>query len=64
MPETRLYEVNDTKAATTRLIEATNPAQAMRHIAASRFTVEVPNTLRVAELMQAGVKVEKAGEPK
>lgn len=56
--ETRLYAVTDGER--TRLIEATNGAQAVKHCA-KRFKCSVPSTKEVAALMFKGVTVELAG---
>lgn len=52
-------EPNERKPA-TRLIDAPNPAQALKHVA-SDFTVEIASSRQVAELVRAGVEVEVAG---
>lgn len=60
--ETRIYEVTDatTTDAAPRLVEATNQAQAVKHCA-KRYAASVASAKRVAELVGAGTKVEKAG---
>ena len=45
-----------------RLINASSQAQALRHAAKGTFTVKTANTADVVRLMQAGIKVEEAGE--
>lgn len=45
-----------------RLVEATNKASAIRHIANETITAEVAEIADAMRLAQAGVKVEKAGE--
>lgn len=61
--QTRIYEVvdNEDDNYESRLIEAPNSAQALRHVA-KRFTVSVASAKRVAELMNDEVKVEVAGQ--
>lgn len=44
------------------LVEATNPAQALRHIAERQYAVSVPSALEVISLMRSGVVIETAGE--
>ena len=55
---TRIYRVDD--AGTIRLIEAANPAQAIRHCASQRYHVSVANARDVAYLMGKGTQVERA----
>jgi hypothetical protein len=61
MTTQRIYAVtgviND--SATTRLVRAPNAAQALRHVAADTFDVEVPSQDRLFALASAGVKVEE-----
>lgn len=47
----------------TRLVRATNAAQAMRHVAADTLHVAVASQDDLVELIEAGVKVENSGEP-
>ena len=56
----RLYIVTEPNHA-PRLIEAANPAQAIRHCA-KKFAVRVAKASDVALLMSEGAKVEKTGE--
>ena len=53
-----LYVVTDTQTASTRLIEAPNPAQAVRHVTDQRFAAKAASATLVARLMSAGVKLE------
>jgi hypothetical protein len=53
-----LYVVTDTQASTTRLIEAHNPAQAVRHVTDERFAAKAASAALVAKLMGAGIKLE------
>lgn len=53
----------DRDGAAARLVEADNPAQALKHVSADVFKVsEALSTGDVADLMDKGVKREKAGE--
>lgn len=56
---TRIYRVAD--GDTVRLIEAANPAQAIRHCATQRYHIAPARAHDVAYLMGRGVKVETAG---
>jgi hypothetical protein len=63
--ETRIYKVTEHPKqdnVTCRLIEAASSSKALRYVVNPRFTVTVPTTKEVAELMSKGAKVEKAGE--
>jgi hypothetical protein len=47
-----------------RVVDADNPAAALKHAAQSRFTVSPPlKQAELVSLMTGGTKVEKAGEP-
>lgn len=61
MTATRTYLVKP-QDGQPRLVEATNPAQALRHVAKDAFTVKVAGGLDVAKAMEAGAKLEQAGE--
>ena len=56
--EQRVYKV--TTGGQTYLVQATNQAQALRHIAGKMFTIEVAKTMEVVQLMTNGAKVEVA----
>jgi len=58
---TRLYIVTGSGAPAPRLVEATSPAQALRHVARDVFRVAIAGSLDVARLMREGVDVEQAG---
>lgn len=59
-----IYVVTDTVNTATRLIEAPNPAQALRHVTSQQFAVKAATAALVAKLMGAGIKVESlAAEP-
>jgi len=53
-----LYVVTDTQTANTRLIDAPNPAQAVRHVTSERFAAKAASAALVAKLMGAGIKLE------
>lgn len=53
----------DTGRTFTRLVRAPNAAQALRHVAADTLNVAVASQDDLVELIEAGVKVESAGEP-
>ena len=53
-----IYVVTDTVNSATRLIEAPNPAQALRHVTHQQFACKVATAALVAKLMGAGIKVE------
>lgn len=56
----RIYVVTDKTANTKHLVQATNQAQAVRHIAAARLDCMVANSMEVVSLMQSGATVEDA----
>ena len=58
--ETRLYTVTEVATGKRRLIEASHPAQALRHCAANAYQVEIAAPKDVAELMTHGIEVEVA----
>ncbi len=59
-----IYVVTDTVNTATRLIEAPNPAQALRHVTCQQFAVKAATAALVAKLMGTGVKLESiAAEP-
>lgn len=58
---TRTYSVTPTEGP-SRLVEATNQAQALRHVAKDTFTVKIAGGMEVARLMSSGVKLEQAAE--
>lgn len=61
MSAARIYAVEeDNVGGVTRLVKATNQAQALRHVARDRFDVRVASALEVADLMASGVKVQDA----
>lgn len=55
----RIYMVASNNAR--RLVMASSPAQALRHVAQAQYEVKPANALEVAELMGAGSRVERAG---
>lgn len=55
----RPYIVTD-KTGASRLVQALNQAQALRHVARDTYTVRSASALDVISLMQAGVQPETA----
>lgn len=60
MSTTRPYIVID-NTGNTRLVQATNQAQALRHVAMDLLSVHAASATEVIELMQSGVTPEAAG---
>lgn len=62
---TRIYKVTDTQAGenapATVLVRATSQAQAVAHVARSRYTVAAARPDDVAEVMGRGGEVHNAG---
>ena len=60
-----LYAVTSTTNKTTRLVEAPNPSQALRHVTTEQFAVKAASAALVAKLMGAGIALEsvKSEEP-
>lgn len=58
MTASRIYRVAD--GDNIRLIEATNPAQAILHCASQRYSIKPASATDVAYLMGRGTKVETA----
>lgn len=54
----RIYTVKNKADGTSRLVMATNPSQALRHVAHAQYDVKAATATQVAELMSAGAKVE------
>lgn len=58
-----LYEIKETGVDNVRLIKADNPAQALRHVAASKFqTRAITDPAEAAEIAAGGVAIETAGQ--
>lgn len=55
---TRIYTVAPAAGGPRRLVRATHPANALRHVAADSFTVQVTGQEELVELLGAGVPVE------
>lgn len=53
-----LYSVTDMTHSSTRLVDAANPAQALRHVTNAQFAVKAASAALVAKLMGAGIKLE------
>jgi hypothetical protein len=62
MTAQRIYIVRDKANGIPRLVQATSQAQAMRHVAEDRLSVEVASAMDVARYMGSGIKFEHAGE--
>jgi len=63
MTNTRIYRIvvnNGDTAQSEHLVEASSPAQALRHVTKSMATCEVATTKEVAAMVSAGTKVESA----
>lgn len=54
----RIYAVSNKADGSTRLVKATNPSQALRHVANAQFDVKAATATQVADLMVAGAKLE------
>ena len=59
MTTQRIYIVT-AKSGAKRLVQATNPAQALRHVASNEFGVQAAKAVEVAQLMSAGVVLEQS----
>lgn len=57
---TRIYLVTP-KSGPVRLVEAVHPANALRHVAAQEYSVEVASQQDLVDLISAGKKVERVG---
>lgn len=55
---TRIYAVLPLGAKHPRLVRASHPATALRHVAESMFSVDVASQDDIVSAMQAGAKVE------
>lgn len=51
MAETRIYLIDDSQTGNQRLVDATNPAQAIRHVSLSRFIAKPASPKDVARLL-------------
>jgi hypothetical protein len=60
MPASRVYVVKDGKNH-ARLVEATHPSNALRHVAEDVFEVAIPTQSELIALTKAGVEVEQIG---
>lgn len=58
---TRIYLVTDVETNKNRLIRAGNQAQAIRHVAQTRFDIEVAGQDDLVSLLTSGIPVEMAG---
>lgn len=57
---TRIYLITDTETDEHRLARAANQAQAIRHVAQSRFDIEVAGQFDLVSLLAVGKVVEDA----
>lgn len=55
----RIYMVSD--GAKTMMVQAATQAQALRHVARTKYQVRVAKPIDVAHAMQMGVQLEVAG---
>jgi hypothetical protein len=53
-----LYVITDTANAKTRLVDAQNPARALRHVTSTQFGIKAASAALVAKLMGAGIQLE------
>lgn len=58
---TRIYVVHSVAVGGPRLVWASHPAHALRHVADSLFTVKVATQEELVALIGKGVKVESVG---
>ena len=56
----RIYKITDTEDNSIHLVKASNPAQAIRHIAKTRFKFCIPSGIEIAERITAGGAVSDA----
>ena len=56
--EQRIYTVSND--AVTHLVQASSPAQALRHVAGKTYAVNVAKGIDVAQLMSKGIQLEMA----
>lgn len=55
--QSRIYAVAD-KAGKVRLVEASHPSHALRHVASDTFTVKVPTQRELVDLMKKQTTIE------
>jgi len=53
-----LYAITDHVNKVTRLVDAPNPARALRHVTGSQFGILSASPALVAKLMGTGIKLE------
>lgn len=60
----RLYRVDTWKSADqkSRLVRGSSASQVLKHVTEGMYTIEAAGADDVAELMAAGIKVEKVSE--
>ena len=59
-----LYVVTSILDQATRLVEAPNPSQALRHVTTEQFAVKAASAALVAKLMGAGIALESVKNEK
>jgi hypothetical protein len=57
----RIYAVHVTNVGICRLVEANSKAAALRHVASSLISVEVPSQHDLIAAIKGGIEVEQAG---
>lgn len=62
MKELTIYEILHKPTGKVRLVRAANAARARSHVTVDTHAVSVPTPNRLVALVEAGVKVENAGE--
>lgn len=62
MTPTRIYLVTAATDGEARLVRASSPAQAIRHVARERYRCNVAAQETLVEMLSAGDPVETAGE--
>lgn len=59
MAETRIYRIKNKADGKVRLVEATHPSNALRHVAQASFEVSVAKPADVVYAYEHGAKVEQ-----
>ena len=63
MSDVRIYEVCDNETGASNFVKASNQAQAVRHVARSKFSNAVASSVAVADHMTKGGKILDATGP-
>jgi hypothetical protein len=53
-----LYVITDTVNTKIHLVDAPNPARALRHVTSSQFGIKAASAAMVANLMSSGIQLE------